>query len=152
MTNGTWAIVWLVISVVLFLIEGVTVQLLCVWFAVGALLAMAAAALGAPFWAQLLVFLVASVAVLAVGRRFVRERLQRGRIPTNADQVVGLTGVVREEIDNLLGTGRVTANGLDWTARAGRDDMRIPVGEEVRVLRIEGVKLIVEPITIHERK
>lgn len=147
MTGGTGAVWWLILAVILFVIESMTVQMICVWFAAGALLAMIASLLGAPLWLQMLVFLVTSVAVLIPGRRLVMERLQNRRVATNADQVIGCVGVVQTEIDNLKQTGRVLANGLDWTARAVWDGLVIPAGAEVRVLYIDGVKLIVEPLT-----
>lgn len=145
LTGGTGAIFWLIVAVVLFVIEGATVQLICLWFAVGAVITVPVSAMGAPVWVQLLVFLLASIAVLVVGRPIVTKKLNRERVPTNAEMVIGQTGVVKQDIDNIRGTGRVNANGLDWTARSLQDGMVIPEGSHVRAVRIEGVKLIVEP-------
>ena len=145
LTGGTGAIFWLIVAVVLFVIEGAPVQLICLWFAVGAVITVPVSAMGAPVWVQLLVFLLASIAVLVVGRPIVTKKLNRERVPTNAEMVIGQTGVVKQDIDNIRGTGRVNANGLDWTARSLQDGMVIPEGNHVRAVRIEGVKLIVEP-------
>ena len=48
-----------------------------------------------------------------------------------------------EQIDNFNGKGVVLLNGLEWTARS-KDDTVIPVGTRVKLVRIEGVKAIVE--------
>lgn len=146
MTGAYGALMWLIIAVMLFIIEGATVQLICVWFAGGALVAMAASAFGAPLWLQLLLFLLTSIAVLFMLRPILRRKLQIKKIATNAEMVIGQIGVVKEEIDNIKQTGRVHANGLDWTARAFQDALTIREGSRVRAMAIEGVKLIVAPV------
>ena len=57
---------------------------------------------------------------------------------------------VIERIDNRAAAGRTLARGMEWSARAVSDDMIIEKDALVKVLRIEGVKLIVEPI--HEQQ
>ncbi len=145
MSGNMGAIIWLAIAVVLFIIEGLSVQLVCIWFAVGAVASMFTSALGAPFGVQLLVFLITSIVVLLVGRPFFKKRLDLKKTATNADVVIGMEGLTLEEIDNGLQAGRVHANGLDWTARSA-DGSIIPARQRVMVLKIDGVKLIVEPI------
>ncbi len=136
--------IWLIVGIVMAVAEGLTVQMVAIWFAIGAVGASIAAVLGvAPIY-QFLVFILLSCIALALTRPFVRKLMAHNkREATNADQVIGQSGIVRQAIDNDLGTGRVTAMGLDWTARA-KDGQKIPEGEKVRVLAIEGVKLIVE--------
>ena len=80
-------------------------------------------------------------------------RLRRPRVqPTNADRVIGQTGVVTVAISDREQSGQVRVMGQIWSARtdgAERTDETadtIPVDTEVRVLRIEGVKLIVTPV------
>ena len=143
MTGVTGAIVWLIVSAVFFLIEGVTIQLVSTWFAVGSLFAMMTAFIGAPFWVQLLIFLVTSIAVLIIGRPLLMERIKPRKVPTNSDRVIGQIGIVQEQIDNMSQTGRIHVDGLDWTARSLQGEI-IPVGEKVIVRHIEGVKLIVQ--------
>jgi membrane protein implicated in regulation of membrane protease activity len=145
MTGEIGVAAWLVLSVVLFVIESFTVQLLCLWFAVGALAGMIASGLGAPLWAQFLVFLLVSLATLIPGRRLFKTKLLKRIVPTNADQVIGQIAVVQDDIDNIGGVGRVMVSGLSWAARTD-GGQEVPAGGEVRVLRIDGVKLIVEPL------
>ena len=78
--------------------------------------------------------------VRPLAQHYVNDR----KVATNADRVIGREAVVTEDIDNIQGKGRVSISGADWTARA-EDDRPIPAGSTVRVLRIEGVKVIVAP-------
>lgn len=146
MPNSTIALIWLAVSVFLFIVESVTAQLVCVWFAFGALVAMLAAALGASMGVQLLLFLASSISVLLIWRPFLKKRITPAKTATNADAVIGQEGLVIEEIDNTLQTGRVSANGLDWTARSA-DGGIIKARQGVKIIRIDGVKLIVEAIS-----
>ena len=51
-----------------------------------------------------------------------------------------------EAIDNLQGQGRVSAMGLSWAARS-ENGQPIEEKQPVRILAIEGVKLIVRPLS-----
>ena len=51
---------------------------------------------------------------------------------------------VTEDIDNIHGKGAVVIRGMAWSARS-QDGGPIAAGTLVRVLRIEGVKVFVEP-------
>ena len=73
-----------------------------------------------------------------LAKRYINPRTQR----TNADRLVGREAIVTETIDNLASTGQASIAGQVWTAR-GEDNTPIEAGTRVRVLRIEGVKLIV---------
>ncbi|MDL2234216.1 NfeD family protein [Ruminococcaceae bacterium OttesenSCG-928-L11] len=144
MTGSVGVFLWLIIAVGLFVVEGITVQLVSIWFAVGAIVAVLPAALGGPFWLQLAVFLLFSILFLFIIRPVVKDKLIKKRQPTNADMVIGKIGVVLEEIDNIREVGRVSANGLTWSARSETGEV-IPGDASVLVKKIEGVKLIVVP-------
>lgn len=137
------SVVWLVLMVLLFIIEAATAGLTVIWFALGALAALIAALFGAPIWLQVLWFLVVSIATLWFTRPLALKYLNGRSVATNADRVVGMEGVVCEDIDNLAGTGAVKLDGKEWTARSD-SGANIPSGSVVKVRRIEGVKLIVD--------
>ena len=137
--------IWLIALVVLVVGEAVTVALTFIWFAVGALGGLIAAVLGGSVWVQIVVFLVLSGLSLALIRPFAARLLKISRVPTNADRVIGKTAVVTEDIDNVEGKGQVNVSGQIWSARS-EHNVVLPVGAEVRVLRIEGVKLFVEAL------
>ena len=136
---------WIGLAILLGVAEAVTIQLVAVWFAVGALAAVIPAALGASVTVQFGVFVAVSAVALILTRPLVKKVLTPRRERTNADRLIGTIGVVIEEIDNFRSKGRVTLSGLDWAARS-EDGEIIPPGAEVLVNRIEGVTLIVERI------
>ena len=136
-------VVWLIAMVALLVVEAVVPGLISIWFALGALAALLAALLHAPLWLQIVWFLVVSIAALVVTRPLAVKYVNARTQPTNADALIGKECVVTEEIDNVLGTGAVTVGGKVWTARTEREDLHLAKGAKARILRIEGVKLIV---------
>jgi len=136
---------WIIAMVVFLVIEAVTVGIVSVWFAIGALFAMVTAMLGANLWVQITVFLVVSAIALYFTRPLVKKFVNNKVEPTNADMLIGKECRVVETIDNLSGTGAVYVDGKTWTARTVDEEI-IPEGQLVKAERIEGVKLIVSKI------
>ncbi len=137
---------WLIVMILFLALEAATVGLVSIWFAVGACAAMLAAALKAHFWLQFVIFLAVSGLVLLTVRPFAKKFLNVHQKPTNADRVLGVICPVTESIDNITGTGAVSVGGKDWTARSLTGE-NIAAGDYVRVASIQGVKLIVEPVS-----
>lgn len=135
---------WAVLTVLLIVAEVATVQMVAVWFAAGSLVAFVCSLFGVPFSVQVIVFILGSVLLLAATRPIVKKLL-RGmkKEKVNADRVIGQECIVKEEINNLSGTGRVFADGLDWTARSMDDSVVYPAGMVCEVVKMEGVKLFV---------
>lgn len=137
--------VWLALVIGFLVVEGITVGLVSIWFAAGALGALVAASLGGELWLQITVFVVISAAML-LALRPVSQKLLRPKITkTNVDGVVGSTGLVTEDVDNLEGKGQVKLGGMYWTARSQSGES-IPVGTQIEVCRVEGVKAFVAPV------
>ena len=86
-----------------------------------------------------------SLLCLAAARPLAKRYLNNKVEPTNADRVIGETAQVIEDVDNVHGKGAVVIRGMTWSARS-QDGGPITTGTMVRVLRIEGVKVFVEPI------
>lgn len=136
---------WLVLFIVFLLVELVTAgALVSIWFCVGSLVAMAVAYLGAPFWVQMTLFLLVSVGLLLGTKPFLKKHMDSKTITTNADRILTKRGIVEEEINNLKGIGVVKVDGKSWTARNIDGEAVIPVGMEVEVVAIEGVKAMVK--------
>ena len=135
---------WLIALVVFLVIEAATLGLATIWFAGGALVALIAAMCGAGIVIQIVLFLVVSLVLLFFTRPLAVRFLNKDTLKTNVDRVVGMEGVVTEEISNLAGTGKVSLGGNVWTARTENEGGTIPVDAVVTVLRVEGVKLIVK--------
>ena len=138
-----YQIVWLALLIIFAVAEAATVGLTSVWFAIGSLGALVCALAGGNIWLQLGIFIVLSLVCLVALRPLAKKYLNTRVEPTNADRVIGQEARVTQDIDNIQGTGAVTIGGVTWTARSEHDTL-IPAGAMVRVLRIEGVKVMVE--------
>ena len=144
-TESMMQIIWLILLIVFAASEAATVGLTSIWFAAGALAALIAALLGGPLWVQITLFLAVSLLCLAAVRPLAKRLLNSRVEPTNADRVIGAQAQVTEDIDNIHGRGAVVIRGMTWSARS-QDGGPISAGTMVKVLRIEGVKVFVEPI------
>ncbi len=138
---------WLAALILFAVIEGMTVGLVSIWFALGAAGGLIASAITENIWVQIIVFLVVSLAALLVIRPLAARSAKGKQEATNADRVIGQEGVVTEEIEDLRAKGQVKVGGSVWTART-EGEGTIPEGTVVKVLRIEGVKLIVAPAAV----
>ena len=136
---------WLIAFIALVASEAATAGLVCIWFAAGAVGGFLSAVLGGQFWFQLIVFAVVSALTLALVRPAASRFIPPRRCPTNADRVGDPTASVTETIDNEAGRGQVSVLGQVWTARSELGVV-IPAGSQVKVLRIEGVKVYVEAV------
>lgn len=143
----TWgaAILWIALAIVLAIVEAMTVGLLTIWFSVGALVASILAYLGVSFWLQLLVFFMVSLLLLYYTKPLAEKKLRIGAYKNNIDAMQGKAAMVIDEIP-AYGTGQVKLAGLFWTAVTATEHAPIPVGRMVKVLGVEGVKVIVEPL------
>ena len=135
-------IFWLIAFIILIIVEFASLQLMSIWFAAGALVAMILAACGFPIVTQTIVFVTVSAVLLAFTRTFLKKFLHKVPVPTNSELDLGKTALVIESIDNLKMTGRVSLNGVDWSARSTANDI-IDEGKTVIVDKIDGAKLYV---------
>ncbi|WP_329215928.1 NfeD family protein [Streptomyces sp. NBC_01485] len=111
-------------------------------FAVGAVAAAIVAGLGFGAVAQVLVFIVVSVALIAVVRPIaIRHSKQGPRLATGIDALKGKQAVVLERVDGS--GGRIKLAGEVWSARALDTGRVYEVGQEVDVVDIEGATAIV---------
>ena len=136
--------IWLIIFVACIVIEIITMGLTTIWFAGGALVAAVMAAIGAPLWMQITLFVLVSLVLLYFTRPIAVKYFNKDRVKTNAESLVGKQAIVVSEIDNLQGIGQVTVEGREWTARTVAEGITLPVGSVVIVRAISGVKLMVE--------
>ena len=136
-------IIWLGAVVVFVVVEALTVQLLCIWFAAASIVSLVLALLGAPEWAQIVVFFVCTALLLIFTRPIVRRLMNKPQARTNADRILGMPAIVIQEINNDKAEGQVKVINQIWTARSITGDV-IPADAKVVIRAIEGVKAIVE--------
>lgn len=135
-------IVWTIVLIAALIVEGATFALVAIWFAAGALGALIAAGLGAPFFVQLIVFTVLAAVMLIFTRPLLKKLFPNKFIPTNSELEVGKTAVVIEAVDNATGKGRVKLGGVNWAA-VSENGEDIPVDEIVVVKEIRSAKVVV---------
>ncbi len=136
--------IWIGVAVFLAVIEMSTNQLVSIWFVVGAVASAITAIFTGDILIQVIVFVVVSALCLVATRPFVKKITKTKKVSTNADSLIGKTGIVTIEINNISVQGQVNINGQIWSAKSKNNEV-IPVDEKVKVLEITGVKLIVTP-------
>jgi membrane protein implicated in regulation of membrane protease activity len=129
---------WLTLAVALAALELVSLDLIFVMLAGGALVGVVTALLGGPVALQVVLALVTALALVAVIRPSVVRRLHSGPdLKTGAEALIGKRATVLREL--AYGTpGRVKIGGEEWTAEPYDEDDRIEVGETVDVVQIKG--------------
>lgn len=140
------AIIWMAFVIIFLVVELITVGLTTIWLAGGALVAFVLAAVGADFWIQMVAFFVVSFVLIFFTRPYAVKYFNPRRTRTNSEELVGEIVKVTRRIDNRAAEGTVLVKGMEWSARAVSDDMTIEKDTLVKAVRIEGVKLIVEPV------
>ena len=128
-------VIWIGAMVLFGVVEAATAGLTSIWFVLGSVAGLIAAICDGPVWLQLTLFFVVSIISLAATRPLVKKLMGKNIVATNADRVLGAQARVTEAIDNTLPTGAVYVGGKT-----------IPVGTIVRIGRMEGVKLYVQPL------
>lgn len=142
-------LLWIILAIVFIIIEGITLGLTTLWCAVGSLVAALCAFLGASLGIQIAVMITVSVLCFFICLRWIKPQMDKRILnqsnATNADRVIGQIAVVTKSINNIDGVGLVKVKGQDWSAKS-KDDSIIKDGTKVKVLSIEGVKLVVEEV------
>ena len=139
---------WLGAALLLIAIEVMTVDLVLLMFAGGAVAAGTASLLGAPLQLQIVVFAVVSVLLLVSLRPWLLRHL-RDRVPlveTNAAAQVGKPAIVVQDVD--VHGGRVKLSGEVWSARSAQEGAVYPVGTDLRVVRIDGATAVVDDVVL----
>ena len=144
--NGLW-IVWLISAIIIFIVELFVSGFVIAIFAVGCLGACITAVFGGDVRQQIAVFCVATLFAFFGVRPFFKMFLYRSssNARTNIEALIGKIARVTEVVDAHEDTGRVKVNGDDWKAVA-HQDLLIQKGEKVKILGVDGSKLIVKRI------
>lgn len=135
-------IIWSVVLVGTILVELETSDLVTIWFTIGAVAALVAAALGVWIVYQFAIFIVVSLVLLFATRPLSKRFMDKEVIRTNADRMIGMHGVVTTEIP-FDGKGEVKVNSQVWTAFS-TSKTPIVQGTRVVILDIVGNKLLVD--------
>jgi len=143
--------IWMIIAGIFIIGELLHMGFFLLWFGVGAAIAGILALLGLGGGWQWGSFIVISMVLFAVTRRFA-ERFTKKQPPgIGADRFIHQKGVVVEEIDNMKNVGRVRIGKDEWRADSDTGES-IPVGKTVEVVRVEGTHVVVNVMSAESRK
>lgn len=135
---------WLTVVIVLSIIECMTIDLVTIWYIASGLCTIVLSLFIDNFVIQFAFFTILGTILLITTKSFLKDVLKSKDIKTNFDRVIGMKGIVTEEI-NENSIGEVKVDGKRWSAIA-ISDKKIDLNKEVIILDIDGVKLKVEEV------
>lgn len=137
---------WFALMLLALLVEAMTVSLVSIWLAVGALAAMVAAFYNLAFPWQLFIMLAVSLVTFIASFKYkpLRRLLEPRKIATNSDELLAKEAIVTATVAdaNTALNGQVKYKGQLWSARSA-DGVRHDVGSIVKIKEIKGVYLYV---------
>ena len=139
-------VVWLAVFVGALIIEGMSSELVSIWFAAGSIVALIVSFIPeVAWWIQLIIFAVISVASLVSLRPIIHKALKRTVVSSNVDELIHKKGRMTKGCDEF-NHGEVKVGGVLWSAYASYEKTPITAGAVVEVLAIEGNKLVVKEV------
>lgn len=142
---NTMGWIWISVAVAAVGVELLTpTALVSIWFVIGALAAGICEMLQLPEMVQISVCLITSGLFAVIVRPMAVKYLRGNITPTNADRFLDEIAVVTKRI-TAQSWGEVKIQGVLWSA-VSIDHEVIEVGDQVRIVAIEGAKLIVRSL------
>ena len=133
---------WLGIVIFLSMIEAATVDVVTIWYVVSGVVTIVLSFFVDNFILQLALFTILGTILLFTTRPLVKKALKSKNIKTNFDRVIGMEGIVTEDI-TLTSIGEVKVDGKRWSAISEEE---LKKGTPVIILSIDGVKLKVKKV------
>lgn len=142
MTLDNSALIWVALAILAAIVEVSIPHFGVIFVSVGAIAGAIVSSLGYDSTAQIIVFIAAMGLSLGLLRPQLLKRLGARGVPSRTDVLIGKEGLVTQDIDARLGSGRVIVAGEDWAARAATP---LAAGTKIRVLGADGIVLEVAP-------
>jgi len=137
-------IIWLGIFVISLIIEGVTAELVSIFFSAGSVVALIISFIpGVTWWIELIVFVVISGATLIGLRPLVKKFIANQKRNTNVDELIGKNGIMIKGCTEVE-FGEIKVNGVIWTAVSVNQKEAIAENEVVEIVAVQGNKLVVK--------
>jgi membrane protein implicated in regulation of membrane protease activity len=136
-------LLWLIAAGLFAAGEVVSLDLVLLMFAGGALAGMTVALVGGATVLQLVAFIAISGVLLALVRPVAQRHLTE-RTPLQLDGVdslIGRTAKVTRDID--FSGGRIRMGADEWSARTQHSGENFAVGDTVRILQVDGATAVV---------
>ena len=138
-------IFWVVVAIAAAVIEIFTLgNLICIWFSAGALVSAVLAGLHVATPIQYFAFFAVSIMTMLIVRPMSINYMRGNVVPTNADKLIGKTAILTKAITTEA-WGELVINGMTWSC-VSVDNEPIDKDTKVKIMAIEGVKLVVKSI------
>ena len=133
-------IFWLVLVIILSVIEIATISLVSIWFVASGIVVMILSFFIGDIAIESTIFAILGILLLLVTRPIVDKLRSKDNAKTNLDRIIGEEAIVTENITKN-NVGEVKVDGKRWSAISKNKCLK---GDTVKVLKIDGVKLIVK--------
>lgn len=133
-------IFWLILVIVLSFVEIATVNLVSIWFVASGIVAMVLSFIIEDTATVTTIFILLGILLLIISRPIVNKLRSKDNEKTNLDRIIGERAIVTEDIKKNE-VGEVKVDGKRWSAISKEKCLK---GDRVKILKIDGVKLIVE--------
>ncbi len=144
MSAMTPALIWLIVAIALMAAEVLSGDLVLLMLGGGALFGAGAALFTGNPIIDVVVFAVASTALLWLARPALKRRfLHTPEIKMGPEALIGTHGVVLSTVNGE--GGQVKLDGAVWSARSVAEGQRIEPGTRVTVVQISGATAVVAP-------
>lgn len=135
------SIIWSLIIILLFILEYTTVNIIAMWYGLGACISLVLTLFNNRyddnFGVQFLIWVFVGTILLIVLRKKTIKYLKNKELIVDVTNLVGQEGVVVKEITPRQ-NGEVRIKRKTWTAYAKK---RLKVGDIIKVVDLDGVKL-----------
>ena len=133
-------IFWLIVIIVLTIVEVSTTNLVSIWFIVSALISLLVSFITENIIMLSSIFVIVGTILLITTKPLLDKLIKGKNNDTNLERIIGKSAIVTDTIDEDI-VGEVKIDGKRWSAIS---NSKIEIGSRVKVLKIDGVKLIVE--------
>ena len=134
--------IWLIAMVVFFIIEAIVPGLITVWLGISALFTSIFAYFVKDVTYQMYFFLILATILFLFTRNYLKEFLNKKK--NENDEVERIIGkIVSIKRANYNNTYNIYLDGKHWT---GISEEKFEQGDIAKVLRIEGIKLVLEKV------
>lgn len=138
--SSTW--IWLMVAIFLGVIEAIAVNVIAIWFMLGAILTLPLTFFDVPFVIELAWFFVSSIVLLIFTRPVVKRYFKIGTEKTNLDTIIDAQGVVLIS-NHPQQVGELKIEGKIWRFQS-LSGKTYEVDELATIREIKGVTLWVD--------
>ncbi|EDS77767.1 nodulation efficiency protein D [Clostridium botulinum C str. Eklund] len=138
-------VLWIIISIVAFLIDISTSSFLFIWFTIGGVIATILSLMEFSFTVQIITFIIISIVLMLICYPIIRRTIKK-TVPiteTMEQEYIGDEFVIEKDVEDKA---IIKYNGIYWTVKSVEG--KIEKGSKVKIVAIEGNKLLIKKFKI----